>query len=108
MAGCESDLDVELRDRQSEIDLLNNPDNAVQLVNGVYNKNLSYDMNAFSWIGMTSITPDDADKGSTPGDSGADKDKLDNLDFTTSSTSFIDVWKALPGNRSCQQSVVLS
>ncbi|HOZ75364.1 MAG TPA: RagB/SusD family nutrient uptake outer membrane protein [Flavobacterium sp.] len=94
MAGCESDLDVELRDRQSEIDLLNNPDNAVQLVNGVYNKNLSYDMNAFSWIGMTSITSDDADKGSTPGDSGADKDKLDNLDFTTSSTSFIDVWKA--------------
>lgn len=93
-AGCESDLDVELRDRQSEIDLLSNPDNAIQLVNGVYNKNLSYDMNAFSWIGMTSITSDDADKGSTPGDSGADKDKLDNLDFSTSSTSFIDVWKA--------------
>lgn len=93
-AGCESDLDVELRDRQSEIDLLNNPDNAIQLANGVYNKNLSYDMNAFSWIGMTSITSDDADKGSTPGDSGADKDKLDNLDFSTSSASFIDVWKA--------------
>lgn len=92
--GCESDLDVDLRDRQSEIDLLNNPDNAIQLANGVYNKNLSYDMNAFSWIGMTSITSDDADKGSTPGDSGADKDKLDNLDFSTSSTSFIDVWKA--------------
>jgi hypothetical protein len=93
-AGCESDLDVELRDRQSEFDLLNNPENAVQLVNGVYNKNLAYDMNAFSWIGVTSITSDDADKGSTPGDSGTDKNQLDALNFSTSSASFADVWQA--------------
>ncbi len=93
-SGCENDLNVVPNDRISEIDLLNNPANAVQLVNGVYNKNLDYDMNAFSWIGITSITSDDADKGSTPGDSGADKNKLDALDFVSSSTSFKDVWSA--------------
>ena len=92
--SCENDLNVPLNENQSEIDILNNPDNAIKLANGVYNKNLDYDMNAFSWIGITSITSDDADKGSTPGDTGADKNKLDALDFVSSSTSFADVWKA--------------
>lgn len=92
--SCENDLNVPKSDNISEIDLLSNPNKAIELVNGVYNKNLDYDMNAFSWIGITSITSDDADKGSTPGDSGADKNKLDALDFVSSSTSFKDVWSA--------------
>ncbi len=92
--SCESDLEVEPLDKQTEIDFLSNPKNAIQLVNGVYNKNLDFDTNGFSWIGMTSITSDDADKGSTPGDSGADKNKLDALDFSPSSISFSEVWKA--------------
>jgi hypothetical protein len=92
--SCEDDLDVALNENQSEIDILNNTANAIKLANGVYSKNLEYDMNAFSWIGITSITSDDADKGSTPGDTGADKNKLDALDFVSSSTSFTDVWKA--------------
>ena len=94
LISCEKDLDVPLNDKQSELDLLSNPANAVQLVNGVYNKNLDFDMNAFSWIGITSITSDDADKGSIPGDTGADKDKLDALTFTSSSFSFAEVWKS--------------
>ena len=92
--SCDQDLDVEPNDKQTELDFLNNPDNAIQLVNGVYNKNLSFDMYAFSWIGITSITSDDADKGSTPGDSGSDKNLLDNLTFSASSGSFLAVWKA--------------
>lgn len=92
--SCEADLNVEPRDKQSEVDLLNDPENAIQLVNGVYNKNLAYGMYGFSWIGMTSITSDDADKGSTSGDSGADKNLLDALNFGASSPSFTDVWKA--------------
>ena len=90
--SCEADLNVEPSDKLSESDLLNNPAKAVQLANGVYNKLLAYDVNSFSWIGLTSITSDDADKGSTPGDSGADKNKLDNLDFSTSGISFNDTW----------------
>ncbi len=92
--ACESDLDTNPQEAQSEFDFLNNPSNAVQLVNGVYNKNLDYNTNSFSWIGITSITSDDADKGSTPGDTGADKDKLDALTFTSSGLSFLDVWEA--------------
>jgi starch-binding outer membrane protein, SusD/RagB family len=43
---------------------------------------------------MTSITSDDADKGSTAGDTGSDKNKLDNLDFNSSLISFNDIWKS--------------
>ena len=92
--SCESDLNVNPLDKQTELDLLSNPDNAVQLVNGVYNKNLEYNMNAFSWIGISSITSDDADKGSTISDTGTDKGFLDNLTFNSSAISFSDVWKA--------------
>jgi hypothetical protein len=92
--SCESDLEVEPLDKQTEIDFLSNPKNAIQLVNGVYNKNLDFDTNGFSWIGITSITSDDADKGSTSGDTGADKNKLDALDFSPSSISFSEVWKS--------------
>ncbi|HQX04075.1 MAG TPA: RagB/SusD family nutrient uptake outer membrane protein, partial [Flavobacterium sp.] len=91
--SCEEDLNVEPNNAISEFDFLNNPDNAVQLVNGVYNKQLDYNMYCFSWIGMTSITSDDADKGSTPNDTGTDKHKMDNLTFDATDISFIDVWE---------------
>lgn len=91
--SCEDDLNLLPNDALTEDDFLNNPDNAAQLVNGVYSKMLDYDINSFSWIGITSITSDDADKGSTSGDSGTDKAKLDNLTFDATDISFDDVWK---------------
>lgn len=93
LISCDDDLNVEPNDVISEDDYLNNPDNAVQLVNGVYNKMLDYNMYSFSWIGITSITSDDADKGSTASDTGTDKQKLDNLTFDAQDISFEDVWK---------------
>ena len=91
--SCDSDLDVNPNDNISEEDLLKNPDNAVQLVNGVYSKMLMFNMYSFPWIGITSITSDDADKGSTPSDTGTDKHKMDNLTFEASDLSFNEVWK---------------
>lgn len=91
--SCEEDLNVDPNSEQNELDFLNNPDNAVRLVNGVYNKQLDYNMYSFSWIGITSITSDDADKGSTPTDTGNDKLKLDNLTFDATDISFNDVWE---------------
>lgn len=91
-SSCEEDLIVKPNDTISEIDFLNNPNNAIQLVNGVYSKQLDYNMYAFSWIGITSIVSDDADKGSTLSDTGVDKGRLDNLAFTASDISFNDVW----------------
>jgi hypothetical protein len=91
--SCEEDLIVEPNDSINEIDFLNDPKNATNLVNGVYNKQLSFDMYSFSWIGITSITADDADKGSSLSDTGADKGKLDNLSFDATDISFREVWQ---------------
>lgn len=91
--SCEEDLNVDPNSEIDKLDFLNDPDNAVRLVNGVYNKQLDYNMYSFSWIGITSITSDDADKGSTPTDTGNDKLKLDNLTFGATDISFNDVWE---------------
>ena len=93
ITACDDELNVDPQNAINENDFLNNPDNAVALVNGVYNKMLDFDMYSFSWIGVTSITSDDADKGSTPGDTGSDKHKLDGLTFDASDGSFNDVWR---------------
>lgn len=91
--ACEDDLNVEPSTALNEFDFLNNPENAIKLVNGLYDKQLDYNMYSFSWIGMTSITSDDADKGSSATDNGTDKHKMDNLTFDASDISFGDVWK---------------
>ena len=67
---------------------------AEELVTSVYNKLYDWSQHSFSWIGITSIASDDADKGSDPGDTGADKDQLDNLSHTSTSLSFGEVWES--------------
>jgi len=73
-------------------DLLNSSDGALRLIAAVYNKLYAWEEHSFSWIGISSITSDDADKGSDPGDSGADKGDLDNWTFNPSGLSFLEVW----------------
>ena len=86
-------LDVEASTETPE-QALSSPTAATELVNAVYNKLLDWNMNSFSWIGVSSITSDDADKGSDPGDTGADKDLMDALTFTATTLSFNEVWEA--------------
>ncbi len=97
LVSCEDDLDIDPTKTISEADFLSDPNNANQIVTAVYNKNLDYETYAFSWIGVTSITSDNADKGSSPGDTGTDKNLLDNLDFEVSSLSFNEAWKSRYG-----------
>jgi hypothetical protein len=73
-------------------DLLNSSDGALRLIAAVYNKLYAWEEHTFSWIGISSITSDDADKGSDPGDSGTDKNDLDSWTFTPSAISFSEVW----------------
>ena len=73
---------------------LSSPSAATELVNAVYNKFLSFNESSFSWIGVTSITTDNADKGSDPGDTGTDKDLMDALTFTSNTISINEVWEA--------------
>ncbi|MGN6600916.1 MAG: RagB/SusD family nutrient uptake outer membrane protein [Ginsengibacter sp.] len=73
-------------------DLMNSPDGALRMIAAIYSKLYDFGEYSFSWIGVSSITSDDADKGSLPGDTGTDKDQLDNWTFTPSSLSFQELW----------------
>ncbi len=75
-----------------EIEKFNNDAGAVYFVNSIYAKFLDWNMSSFAWIGVTSIVSDDADKGSSSGDSGSDKDILDALNFTATTPSFKELF----------------
>ncbi|WP_042721411.1 RagB/SusD family nutrient uptake outer membrane protein [Flavobacterium sp. B17] len=94
--SCSNDfLDVKPTEQLSTQDLseLNNNVGAESLVTAIYAKFLDWNISSFAWIGVSSITSDDADKGSSPGDAGSDKDLLDALTFTATTPSFKDIWE---------------
>ena len=68
-------------------------DQAIELVNGIYNVFLSWQVSSFSWNAITSISSDDADKGSDPGDTGSDKHLFDALAHDATSISVSEVWE---------------
>lgn len=81
-------------------------DNAEKFVNSCYNWTTQWGQSVFSWTGMSSITSDDADKGSDPGDLGADKDQMDALSYTPTSLSVLEVWEAnYTGIGRCNQAI---
>lgn len=85
--GCSEDyLDVPSRENL-ETDQAT-PD---ALVIGIYGQLTEWDY-AFSYLGITEILSDNADKGSSPSDTGGDKQELDQLLFTSSSGSFGAMW----------------
>ncbi len=95
LTGCDDNefLDVQ-PSRETPEQALSSPTAATELVNAIYNKFLDFNQSSFSWIGVSSITSDDANKGSDPGDTGADKNLLDDLTFTSTSISFNEVWES--------------
>ncbi len=62
-----------------------------QFVNGVYGMFTDWDY-AFSFLGITEMISDNADKGSSSTDSGGDKLLLDNLTYTSTAGSFQSMW----------------
>lgn len=81
-------------------------DNAEKFVNSCYAWTIEWGQNVFSWIGMSSITSDDADKGSDPGDLGTDKDQMDALTYTPTTLSVNEVWDAnYTGIGRCNQAI---
>ena len=84
----------------------NDPANATRFVNAGYANLLTWEQSAFSWMGMASITSDNADKGSDPGDLGADKDQMDALTYTPTTISVTEVWKGnFQGISNCNQAL---
>ena len=53
-----------------------------------------YSQHSFSFSGVFSIPSDDADKGSAPGDTGSDKNKLDNFTHDATDVSVAGLWGA--------------
>ncbi len=82
------------------------PANAEKFVNSCYSWGISWGQHVFSWIGMSSIASDDADKGSAPGDLGTDKDQMDELTYSSTSLSPEEVWVAnYTGIGRCNQAI---
>jgi hypothetical protein len=109
VTGCSSDyLDVDQTESIStkDIQLFNNNEGATTFVTSIYSKFLEWDMTSFSWIGLSSIASDDADKGSSPGDTGSDKDVMDALTYNPSSPSTSEIFAAnYAGINRCNQAL---
>ena len=90
LVGCDDFLDGDSRENVTEEDSNQNFE-PVQFVNGIYGMMTSWDY-AFSYLGITEIISDNADKGSSPGDPGGDKGLLDGLTFTATAGSVEAMW----------------
>lgn len=90
LTGCDDYLDVDSREN---IDVEDQTDLAKPeaFVNGIYGMMTEFDY-AFAYLGITEILSDNADKGSSPSDNGTDKRELDDLLFTSSTSSFGAMW----------------
>lgn len=88
--SCNEDyLDVSSREELEQEDSVTvTPE---QMVNGVYGMLTDWAY-AFSYLGVTEIISDNADKGSSTTDTGADKDVLDALTFTSTAGSVSAMW----------------
>jgi starch-binding outer membrane protein, SusD/RagB family len=82
------------------------PANAEKFVNACYNQLTLWQTSSFSFIGYSSITSDDADKGSDPGDLGSDKDQMDNITYSSTSGSIGEAWTGnYNGVTRCNQAI---
>lgn len=110
-SGCADDyLDVKQTETVSteDIELFNNDNGAKSFVTAIYSKFLDWDMSSFGWIGLASITSDDADKGSIPSDLGDDKDVLDALTYNSSNPSAQSTFNAnYDGINKCNQALAI-
>lgn len=87
LIACDDYLDV---DPRKDIAAEDSEDTQTPeaFVNGIYGMMTEWDY-AFSYLGITEIISDNADKGSSPSDSGGDKGFLDNLTFTSANAGSI-------------------
>lgn len=88
--GCSDFLDVESRERVEAGDSedIYEPEQFVDATYGMFT-DWSY---AFSYLGITEILSDNADKGSSPTDTGSGKDLLDAVTYTSTSGEIEQMW----------------
>ena len=92
VASCSKDiLDKKKPQELSSDTFFQTADHAVWATNAIYNQLRNWDVHVFSYIGLTDIISDDADKGSLPNDANF-LNEIDNLTFDASNTAFLSVW----------------
>jgi len=90
--GCQSDfLDKKPQGQLTSGNFFEVEDHAVWATNAVYNQLRSWDVHVFSYIGLTDIISDDADKGSTPSDANFLLE-VDNFTFDAGNITMNAVW----------------
>lgn len=92
MQGCTKDfLNVPSQENieAGDSDELLDPES---LITGVYGMFTSWEY-GFAYLGITEIMSDNADKGSSPTDTGTDKHILDALTHTSTTPSFASTWE---------------
>lgn len=90
--ACKNYLDVKPQGQIDQEAAALDPATAQNLVIGVYNTMWEGNMHGFSFVGMTNIASDDADKGSNPDDGRPTYGALDNLSMDGSVSNLNDVW----------------
>lgn len=92
ITGCEDQLLTQTpRGKLTDPSFFEKPEHAVQATNATYSILRDFNVHSFPWIGMTDITSDDADKGSTPSDN-AEMLALDNFTFSSSNGLIEGPW----------------
>ncbi|GAB4425944.1 MAG: RagB/SusD family nutrient uptake outer membrane protein [Bacteroidia bacterium] len=91
--GCGSDfLDLKPQGQLTTANFFQTEEHAVWATNAVYNHLRAWSVHVFSYIGMTDIVSDDADKGSTPTDANFLLE-VDNLQHDAGNLAPQTVWE---------------
>lgn len=90
--ACNKFLDVQPQGQITEDEIRTNPNAAIDLVTGIYNIMWEGSIHGFSYVGMTNIASDDADKGSNPDDGANTFGRLDNLTTDAQVNQLDDIW----------------
>jgi len=91
VAGCNNFLNKKPLGEQTSETFFQNQQDAIDATNATYQTLQTWQVHVFSWLGLTDIISDDADKGSTPTDASFLQD-LDNLQYDPGNLAFSDPW----------------
>ena len=91
LGGCKNFLNQAPLGQQTSETFFKNKQDAIDATNATYSMLRDWQVHVFSWIGLTSIVSDNADKGSTPGDASF-LENLNDLQFSPGNIAFSDPW----------------
>lgn len=92
ITSCNNYLDVKPQGQIDQEAAALDPATAQKLVIGVYNTMWEGNMHGFSYVQMTNIASDDADKGSNTGDDMPNSGAIDNLTMGPSVNTLNSIW----------------